>query len=363
MTEHNLNKVASPTQQLYLREVGATPLLDKQAEVRLATQLTDARLAIVERMQSLPEGCREFVLTGDESVSNLGATWPLIRLEAFIRKLVQFSAQQPDIETAAALREIQAHKVSLDDARDRLILANLRLVAHIARKYGNRGLALMDLIQDGNLGLLTAVERFEHVRGNRFSTYASWWIKQSIERGIADKSRTIRIPQQVNHEMRKVEYVARDLSQHLGRNATSHEIAAQLRVPVGTVELALSIVREPLPLEGKVGDRDAYSVATFVPDARVPSPFHDASQRELKQRVESVLRDLNPREETVVRMRFGIGQEAARTLAQIGERLRLSRERVRQIEAVALAKIKASPLCRDLGELFGLVPGGAKTPC
>ncbi len=340
-------------QKLYMQESGATPLLDRQAEVRLATQLTVARLAILERVRSLPESCREFVLAGDPSDLNLGATWPLSRLEACVRKLVEFTAQHSDAEAAAALREIRAHKITLDEARDGLVLANLRLVVHIAKKYGSRGLALMDVIQEGNLGLLTAVEKFEHGRGNRFSTCAGWWIKQAIERGIADKSRTIRIPQHVNDELRKVEYAARDLSQDLGRKATPGEIATQLSMPVDTVEHALSIVREPMPLEGKVGDRDAYNVATFVPDTRVPSPFQDASQREIKQRVESVLRVLSRREETIVRMRFGFGHEAARTLAQIGERMGLSRERVRQIEQVALAKIKASPLCRDLGDLFG----------
>jgi RNA polymerase primary sigma factor len=337
-------KYDSPIWQLYIREAGRTALLDRQAEVKLATQFSVARLAIRELAQTLPES----------TVSSLDDLGTLSGREAMIRKLVLFTAEHEDAHAEAVLRKILAHKVSLDDARDRLILANLRLVIHLAKKYENRGLPWMDLIQEGNFGLMTAVEKFDCERGNRFSTYASWWIKQALERGIAEKSRTIRIPAHVSEEMGKVEYAARDLSHQLGRKATSREIATQLTMPVDTVDQALSIVREPLPLEARVGDSEGCDVAKFVPDTQVPSPFHDAMQREIKQRVESVLRDLNPREETIVRMRFGIGRDATKTLAQIGERLRLSRERVRQIEKAALAKIKASPLYRDLAELFGL---------
>ena len=345
---------SSTQQRLYLKRLPTTPLLDRQAEVRLGTQFTVARVEIVKLARSLPKDCREVVLPQGPSGSDPAATWPLSLIETFIRELIHFTEQHQDANAAAALHEIRAHKRSLDEARDGLVLANLRLVAHIAKKYGSRGLPLMDLIQEGNLGLLTAVEKFEHERGNRFSTYACWWIRQAIERGIAEQSRTIRIPLQAGEEMRKVEYVARDLSQHLGRKATPLEIAKQLGMPLDTVQESLSIVRQPRPLEGSADDREGYDLLNLLADTRAPSPFQDAAQREIKQRVESVLRGLDPREELVVRMRFGIGTGATKTLAQVGERLRLSRERVRQIEAIALAKIKAAPLCRELAELFGV---------
>jgi RNA polymerase primary sigma factor len=334
--------------------MGATPLLAEQEEVRLASQLREARLSIAQAARALPESCRSVALDGDESDPALGAAWPLAHLERFLAKLVNYSAEHQDAAVAAALCEIRTHKALLDDARDGLILANLRLVVHLAKKYANKGLPLMDLIQDGNLGLLRAVEGFDHERGYKFSTYAFWWIKQGIERGIGDKSRTIRIPAHVNEHMRKVDHAARDLGQELGRRPTPLEIATQLAMPIDAVEYALSVVKEPLPLEnGNNDDRESYDLAKSLPDETTASPFHGASQRQLNQRVDVILRELNSREEKIIRMRFGIGHEASRTLEQIGEKLRLSRERVRQLEALALAKIKASPLCRDLAELFG----------
>jgi len=352
-----IEKSTSSMLRLYLEEMSATPLLDAEKEVRLASRLVAARHALAELANALPEDCRRFSLAADDLDKTLDATWPLNRLERFAGKLARFAAQHPDETMAAALRDLRIHKTSLDDARNGLILANLRLVVHIAKKYANRGLPFMDLIQEGNLGLLRAVEKFEHERGHKFSTYAFWWIKQGIERGITDKSRTIRIPVHMNADMLKIEYAARDLSQMLGRQATHLEIATQLTMPIETVEQALSVVREPLPLDHGAEDREGYDLANSVPDDSVASPFHDATQRELKTRVDAILKQLNAREETIIRMRFGIGCDASRTLEHIGETLRLSRERVRQIEALALSKIKASPLGRDLAQLFG---GGAR---
>jgi RNA polymerase primary sigma factor len=283
----------------------------------------------------------------------LDATWPLTRLERFVGRVKHFSAEHPEPATADALRDIEMHKAALDDARNGLILANLRLVVHIAKKYANRGLPFMDIIQEGNLGLLRAVEKFEYERGHKFSTYAFWWIKQGIERGITDKSRTIRIPVHMNADVQKIDYAARDLGQMLGRKATPDEIAAQLTMPLALVNDALSLVREPLPLDYSAADREGYDLANSVADETVPSPLESVTQGEVRARVETMLRKLNPREEKIIRMRFGIGCDAARTLEHIGHALRLSRERVRQIEVLALAKIKSSPLCRDLADWFG----------
>ncbi len=354
-------KTAAPTLRRYLEEMGATPLLDELKEHRLASQLQVARLAIANLARALPERCRESVLAGDESGPALGAAWPLIGLDAFLRKLEHYAAQSPDPASDSALGEVRAHKNSLDDAREGLILANLRLVVHVAKNYKQGRLPFMDLIQEGNVGLLRAVEKFEHERGHRFSTYAYWWIKQGVERAITDKSRTIRIPVHLNHRILKVESTARELGQRLGRKATPPEIAKHLAMPVHVVDHALSVVREPMPLEGGAGDPSGYDVVRFIPDSRTPSPFDQASQHQIAERVDLVLRELDPREKKIIRMRFGIGGSPARTLEQIGGRLRLSRERVRQIEVRALAKIKASPLCRDLAGMLGIgVPPGLR---
>jgi RNA polymerase sigma factor (sigma-70 family) len=347
-TRRPSGQAGSPILRRYLQEIGATPLLDEQNERKLAVELKDTRLAIAMLAQALPDTCRESVLAGNELGPQLGAAWPVSQLETFLQKLVHFASQPPDPTVAAALRAILAHKARLDDAREGLILANLRLVVHIAKKYAHSGLSFMDLIQEGSVGLLRAVEKFDHERGCRFATYACWWITQSVMRGITEKSRTIRIPGHASDTVRKVGVVARDLSQRLRRRATPREIASQLRLPVEIVDHALFVAREPLPLEGSTRDGEAYDVAEFVWDGQAVCPFEHVAQREVEQRVETVLCELDPREETILRMRFGIGRDVTRTLEQIGEQLRLSRERVRQIESLALAKMRASPLCRHL---------------
>jgi len=240
-------KADSSSLGFYLDEMGGIPLLPDGDVVRLASGLIDARRAIATSAQALPPSCRAIALAGDESGPALGAAWPLADVETFFRKL-------PRARSARIVAKLRAHKRALDQARDGLVRGNLRLVVHVARKYVNRGLPLIDLIQDGNIGLLRAVEKFEHERGNKFSTYAYWWVKQSIERGLAEKTRSIRVPVHVVGRMRQVGFASRDLTRRLGRKPSSGEIAAQLGMPVDSVERAMSVVREPSPLEHPPGD-------------------------------------------------------------------------------------------------------------
>ena len=288
-----------------------------------------------------------------------GADWPLSDLESFLRQARAPPAERPDTTVAATLREIRASQAPLDDARDGLILANLRLVVHIAKKYAKNGLAIMDLIQDGNIGLLRAVEKFEHERGHKFSTYAFWWIKQGVERGIAEKSRTIRIPVHVNEAITTGSGSRRATrASSLGRQATPRrDRKRQLRMPVDTVDQALcrragtAAAREQTPASAEA----TTSLATSVPDVASPSPFHAVSPARMEQRVDAGAQGA---QSGARRRSCGCASASdarpRRTLEQIGGRLRLSRERVRQIEGLALAKIKASPLCRELAELFGV---------
>jgi RNA polymerase primary sigma factor len=339
---------------IYLREMGATPLIDENREVSLARELQEARQGLAKLALRLPATCRDYVLEGDLAGPKRGREWPLDKLEGFYARLLRYGReQQRDSKVQAAVRDARELKRHVDHARDALILANLRLVVHIAKKYLNHGISFMDLIQEGNIGLMKAVEKFEYERGNKFSTYAYWWIKQAIERAIADKARVIRIPVHVNEKIKKISRVARELGETLGRKPTPQEIAKKLRMPVAKVEEILGVVQEPQALEDLSADDDGPGLLRFVADPNAPSPLERTVDRELREKIEGTLRVLNPREEEIVRLRFGIGRDMPFTLEEIGRVMGLSRERVRQIEATALRKIQSAQECKDLREFLG----------
>jgi RNA polymerase primary sigma factor len=282
-----------------------------------------------------------------------GREWPLDEMEAFYFRLVRFEKERPkDARLGKVVAQAKDHKRHVDHARDALILANLRLVVHIAKKYLNHGISFMDLIQEGNIGLMKAVEKFEYERGNKFSTYAYWWIKQAIERAIADKARVIRIPVHVNEKIKKISRVCRELAETLGRKPTPPEIAKKLRMPVAKVEEILGVVQDPQALEDVSGDDDAPSLLRFVADPNAPCPLERTVDRELREKVEATLKVLSDREEEIIRLRFGIGREMPYTLEEIGRVMGLSRERVRQIEATALKKIQQAEEQGNLREFL-----------
>ena len=284
--------------------------------------------------QELGEVQEETLVDPDKLMEDFGVHDP-VRL--YLREIGRVGLLTPEEEVELA-RRIQDEND--EQARNQMIEANLRLVVSIAKRYTSRGLSLLDLIQEGSFGLLKAVEKFDYTKGYKFSTYATWWIRQAITRAIADQARTIRIPVHMVETINKVIRVSRQLLQELGHDPSAEEIAEEMGLPVEKVRDILKIAQEPVSLETPIGEEEDSHLADFIEDDNAAEPAEAASFTLLKEQLMEVLSTLTPREEKVLRLRFGLEDGRTRTLEEVGKEFNVTRERIRQIEAKALRKLR-----------------------
>ena len=389
--------------QAYFHSMGDISILTKHEETEIAKRLEEGRNIIKETVAGMPlykrleagiearedkreeeneedrpdealimslkilDGLVEKVQTVDRRIAQYGSLKDLKRLIQekkkrnvnptkleMLAKEVQNEYKRSESETGVRIDELKVKwdritraRALYTEAKNELITRNLRLVVNIAKNYVGRGLPLLDLVQEGNIGLMKAVDKFKYEKGFKFSTYATWWIRQAITRALIDQTKTIRVPVHMMEFYNRVTKASRELTQQLGREPSNEEIAKRLAVPTRKVEEVFRAIQDPIALQTRVGDEDT-ELEDFIGDKNSPSPYSDAERNEISDQILMILKTLTPKEEKVIRMRFGIGVDRDHTLEEVGRHLSITRERVRQIEAKALRKLKHPSRLRAL---------------
>ena len=328
--------------------IKAFPSIEGNADgfVRVAAAFQEMGISVTADGEADQESEDEEVLTEVEVVSSVALDDPVRMYLKEIGRVNLLTAKE-EVELA---KEMEAGS---EEARHHLTEANLRLVVSVAKKYLNRGLSFLDLIQEGNLGLMRAVEKFDYKRGFKFSTYATWWIRQAITRAIADQARTIRIPVHMVDTLNQLARVSRALLEQLGREPSEEELAYGMGITVDKVQELKKISQQPVSLESPIGEEEDSHLGDFVEDKNATAPLEAASEAMFRNEVEDILATLRPRERRVVQLRFGLVDDEPRTLEEVGRRMGLTRERIRQIEATALRKLRhpsRSKVLRDYTE-------------
>jgi RNA polymerase primary sigma factor len=374
----------------YLRNIGSIPLLTREGEVEVARWIERAEIRLREVLLGCPAGVNAVLALGDklerremrvssfcgtrmgggstdhaaqrQRALDLLARAKRARGERRRKLLMELGLAPGAVATAiaelrrssrtprATLAALSKAQRELDRARATLVESNVRLVVSLAKRYGSGGLPLLDLVQEGNLGLLRAVEKFDYRRGYRFSTYATWWIRQAMTRAIADRSRIIRVPIHMREAVRRASVLRQQLAHELGRTPTDAEIGERMELPASRVRQILETVAEPVSLETPVGQEQDRPLSELVEDDTVPSAAETTEQTRLSDQLRRALNDLSPREAHILRLRFGIDYSRDHTLEEVGQQYQLTRERIRQIEAQALGKLRASGCAGQLAD-------------